>query len=247
MWLTKETYLRCYVWQYLILFLGFLVILWASVLYFTAPNLEKFILKSNPELVSIENILENSKTGDLLFFAGYTFAERSIRRYHNSYYNHCCLIFRDLDEHGKDIPYIFESDLGQGYREGPRVMKLVDKLARWKGMPYVCWRKYIPPNHDEKLRPTGEDVRNIAQNYIKYDFDKSMVGWLFSKYPDSRLYKYFKPPKSVFCSEMVALTLQKLGILPDDYIPGYFTPEDFAGTSLTMIKGFYGSPRYFKI
>lgn len=248
LWLTGETYLRCYLrWHLLLFVLGLLVILWALVIYFAAPNLEKFILRSSPDLLTVEDLISNSKTGDLLFFSGYTFAERSIRCYHNSFYNHCCLIFRDLDEDGKDIPYIFESDLGQGYREGPRVMKLKDKLSRWRGMKYVCWRKYVPPNHDETLRPTGQNVRDVAQQYLSHDFDRSMASWVFSGTPDGGLYKYFKPPNSVFCSEMVAITLQELGILSKDHIPGWYTPEDFAGVNLKMLKGFYGTPRYVKL
>lgn len=173
-------------------------------------------------ITNVEDILNNSKNGDLLFLSGSTHGEKAIRWYHSSQWSHCSFIFRDVDENtGKDIAYIFESDLGQGSKDGPRVMRLKDKLDRWKGENIIAWKKY---NGDIKTY----DILKIATFYHinNYDFDNKMYSWFFSSNPNSFFYKYVKDEKKVFCSELVADVLQKLGIISKDHTPSWYTPKD---------------------
>ncbi len=235
-------------WLVLIFVLCLLFLSWFAIIFFTAPNIETYISKNNVSLTQLDDLVNTADNGDLIFLAGDTFSERSIRRYHGSFYSHCCIIFRDKDESvegkGEIVPYVFESDMGQGYRDGPRVMRLTDKLSRWKGLKYGLWKRYSPL----KDRPSSEDIRRVAQNFLKYNFDKSMVSWIFSGYPESALFLYFKPPKTLFCSELVALALQNLGIIEKDHSPTWYTPENFAsGKGVVLKRGSYNEARYFKM
>jgi hypothetical protein len=188
------------------------------------------------------DLLSNVDNGDILFFAGTTFGEKSIKWYHKSEWNHCCFVFRDVDETtGLDTPFILESDLGQRHRDGPRVMKLEEKLKLWKGHHIGMWRKYIFAD-----RPNKYDILKIATNYFTGDFgfDKSMYSWFFSGNPESKIFKSLKDPKKIFCSELVASTLQDLNILDKEKIPAWYSPQHFA-SNVKLIKGHYSIGRYF--
>ncbi len=162
--------------------------------------------------------------GDLLFFTGNTFGEKSIRWYHKSYWSHCSFVFRDIDKNtGLDTAFVLESDLGQHHRDGPRVTRLTDKLKNWKGLSIIAWRKY-------KGSPIKkDDILAIATDYYtqNYTFDRSMYSWFFSNYPESSLYKKTKDPKAMFCSELIADVLQRLNVLDKQYISSWYTPETF--------------------
>ena len=106
------------------------------------------------------------------------------------------------------------------------------------------WKRFSPL----EAKFSSENLRSIAQNLLEYSFDKSMVSWIFSGHPESALYLYFKPPKTLFCSELVAFVLQTLGILEKDHSPTWYTPENFAsGKGVKLKKGKYNEERYFRL
>ena len=244
--LTK-TFFHCPLWQWLILTISIIILSWISLVHFSAPDIETFISLKTPDIIPLETILSTANNGDLIFLAGTTFTERSIRRWHCSYVNHCALVFRDIDEDtGLDTPFLFESDVGQHYRDGPRVIRLKDKLEKWKGLRYGILKRYITPDD----RPSTKNILNIAQNIILRQgtgMDKNMMSWFFSDYPNSRFYKFFKPENTLFCSELVAKVLQTLGILAKDRHESNYTPEDFIKGNITLNKGVHGVNIYFKI
>jgi hypothetical protein len=195
-------------------------------------------------LTSKEDFLRDVNTGDLLFFSGTTFSEKSIKWCHGSRWNHCSIVLRDLDRdrgegEGHDIPFIFESDVGQGYKDGPRVMRLEDKLKRWKGDKILGWRRYMGGASPTEVK---DKILEVATQFYRegYSFDNTFYSWFLS---GSTLFKLVKDPKKVFCSELVADTLQKAGILLADHPPCWYTPEYFF-SKVESEKGMYGVPYY---
>lgn len=173
-------------------------------------------IKTPPDvtLIPTTKLLEKADNGDLLFFSGDTIGEKAIKVYTGSCYTHVAFVFRDLDEEQTppvEVAFIWEADLGQGYRDGARVMRLSDKLKRWKGRPVIGWRK-------SKERPDKQSILKSINQNVKLDMDSSMVAWIFP---------FLKQPNKVFCSELVALTLQDLGMLGKTR-PSSFSPKDFA-------------------
>jgi hypothetical protein len=174
-------------------------------------------IKTPPEnkTISVAKLLETANNGDLLFFSGDTIGERAIKVYTGSCYTHVAFVFRDLDEDlnpPTEVAFIWEADLGQGYRDGARVMRLSDKLKRWKGHPVIGWRK-------SKNRPDKQSILKFINQNIKSEMDSSMLTWAFP---------FLKQPNKVFCSELVALTLQDLGLMDGGTRPSSFSPKDFA-------------------
>lgn len=202
------------------------------------PRLTNFYNDNKKILVTddIDTLLSTCKNGDLLFFSGNTFGEKSIKLYSRSYVSHVCIIFLDKDIFSeKIIPYVWESDLGCNYKDGPRVMRLVDKLSRTKCERVCIWKKYLGPS----IYTTA--ILNVIPKYVDMDIDIHMLYWLFSSCPNSFAYKMFKKDDMIFCSELVASTLIDLDILETKNIPSWFSPQ-----KLLELDKKYGINRYVK-
>ena len=217
--------------EYFCLIISFLSIFWIVIIYTFSPN-----LKLPNEYHSKHEILNMVGNGDLLFLSGNTFAEKVIKFWHNSYYSHVALIFEE-----DNTLFVWESDVGQGTKDGPRIIKLIDKLNRWKGDKIGMIRKY--QSYDFQIPPSTKHILDIATNYVNRGMDTSMISWFFSNFPNSYIFQYLKRNKDMFCSELVAETLQHLEIIKCDKNPVSYTPQDF--TVLIPDKGFYSFPIYF--
>jgi len=218
----------------------------------SAPSLEAFIEKNNISLLNIQDLLDNANNGDLIFMCGDTHFERSCRWITGSVYSHVGLLFREKDPlTNDDILYIFDADMGQSYREGPRVMKLYDKLKRYHGYPYIMWRK-LECNDEigECNIPSTQQILDIVKHVKDYDFDNNMLTWFVSNnnFICRTLYSLVKNHNKIFCSELIAYTLQQLNILNNDKKPSWYSPATF---SKNIIEGLqtnykYSKPIYYK-
>jgi hypothetical protein len=218
----------------------------------SAPNLEKYVKKHQNSLnwISYNNLMQNAKNGDLLFMAGNSRGEKSVRWASGSIFSHCGLLFRENHpETGEDILYIWEADLGQRSKDGPRVMKVEDKIKYYHGFPYMMWRSLETKEIGGKKqsRPSTEDIGKCVKKYGDYDFDDRMYTWIFSN--SDTLHNIFKNEDKIFCSELVAMTLQDLNILKRTEKPSWFSPGTFA-EGLSDIEGnmkdgyFYSAKRF---
>jgi hypothetical protein len=187
---------------------------------------------------SISELLEQVDNGDLLFFSGETYGEKAIRWYSNSYFSHVAIVLRDM-ENGKSVPFLWEADIGQRYREGPRVMRLQEKLERWKGSPFIAWRKLIGK------RPSTQSILEVVDKFEHYQMDNSMTSWFWADHPF--ISDYLKEDKTVFCSELVVLTLQELGLMNNDKKAYSYSPEDLITNKIDFNGCFYSEPQYFSI
>lgn len=213
------------------------VVIWCVIFVIVRTYPPKIdTLLSRFEFKSAKYILDTVDTFDLLFLSGRLEGENVIKVLTGSYYSHVSLLIREAD-----IPYVWEADLGSGYRTGPRIMRLEDKLSRWKGDRYGMVRRYFSTSQ----RPQLSDLINIVKDCTKLSMNTDMMSWLFSSMPDSYFYKYFTRTDSVFCSELVADTLQKLGMMVKVRPPSYYSPQDFASDRVPITSGFYGLPIYF--
>lgn len=264
-------------WEYLALLIGLILLIWFGACRVLVPSLDSALSRGIIHInMTAEELMSGIglQNGDLIFLAGNTQGERAIKLFHNSYYSHVCLVFRDergaIDDTPKNTIFVWESDLGQGYRSGPRVMRLWDKLQRWGGRERTAsrigmWKRFISI---PEAKPTATAILDIAKPYIdaKVDMDITMSSWFLADYPDSAIYRFLKgnglkgndlkgergekgnalEGKKIFCSELLAATLQTLGIMSKEHHPSWFTPESFAsGKGVTLKKGAYGSPIYF--
>jgi hypothetical protein len=107
---------------------------------------------------SEKELLDEVENGDLLFFTGETYGEKAIRWYSGSNFSHICMVFRD-NENGSSVSFVWEADVGQRYKEGPRVMRLKEKLERWKGVKICALKKMIGK------RPSTLDILKVVERY----------------------------------------------------------------------------------
>lgn len=139
--------------------------------------------------ISFDELKDYLETGDLLLFSGNTTGEKAIKTYTLSDFSHISLIIRS--EKGNQI-WLWESDIGQHHKDGPRAITLENKLKKWKGdnIVRVC-------KTGLKIDPTK--LNTLIQNILPQSMDYDMLSWMFGK--------SYKPPQTWFCSELVVYTL----------------------------------------
>jgi len=212
----------------LILLLVTIVLLYICVVLWCHPRIENLKVS-----VTKDDILSQVDNGDLVFLSGRTFAEKAIKLWTGSYVSHVGLIVREVDnETGESIPYIFEADYGGGHKDGIRLMKLKDKLDRYKGDKIGGWRRW------KGRRPTIEQMLSIVGKYTSqnYTMDPSMLCWIFSNRPEGMMYRMFRKPgdKTIFCSELVIMCLRELKMIQsDEKIPTWYSPNTLAVESFS--------------
>lgn len=212
-------------WEITIVFIGLIGLAWFLSCRYLAPSLERVFSRQQVDFLTAKELLGKVQNGDLLFFAGTSQGEKVIRFFHNSYYSHMCMAFYDpngaIDSTPENTIFIWEADLGQRYKDGPRIMRLSEKLNRWKGSKIGMWMRYIPSDPLGIERPPASEILRIAQEYLdaEIEMDVAMASWFFSRWPESFIFSKLKGKKKVFCSELVVDTLQKLGIVAKERHP----------------------------
>ena len=123
----------------------------------TAPNIEKYI-SNHTELKWNNDLIEKGDNGDIILLAGDTPGEKTCRWCTGSIFSHVGFLFREIHPETKeDILYITDCDIGQGTKEGSRVMVLSDKLKRYKGFKIGAIKKFQGP------RPKINEIMMVTQ------------------------------------------------------------------------------------
>jgi len=203
-----------------------------------APNLKQYVERFYDDLnwVPIEEIFQKADNGDLIFLSGDTRGERTCRFCTDSIFSHIAFLFKEIHpETGENILYVWESDLGQRSKDGPRILPFKEKMKRYHGYPYLMWRRL------EGERPTTRSIMETVHKYAHYDFDHQIFSWWSSEGLLSPLYYFVKDDKKVFCSELVALTLQDLNIVDRGKKAAWYSPKSFSDEN---IIGLHKNYRY---
>lgn len=205
------------------------VYIWAQI---NAPSLNIYIQKHGDSLNwgTVDGLLENADNGDLVFMSGETRGEKTCKWCTSSTYSHVGILFREIhEETDEDILYIWDSDLGQKTKDGPRILAMKDKLSAYKGNRQLMWR---PLNGK---RPTTTSILEVTREFGDQEFDEKILSWWTSSTP---FYSFFKDKNKSFCSELVASTLQHkaIGILKTDRVPSWYSPGSFAHSNVEGMK-----------
>jgi hypothetical protein len=209
-----------------ILFSLLLIILY---IYQNPPTIKK----ANTPL---DKLFEYAKTGDLVFLSGDTYAERIIRWLTSSPFSHVGMLLRSNVDNQL---YIWEADIGQGFREGPRLMLLTDKFKRYKGLKICGWKRLtdygVLQRYASKRPPTIDDVESILERYVNYGMDTWMISWILSTDEGSWS---SRETGDVFCSELISLTMQDLGMIREGTILAKYSPGDIDRGRLSLKAGY---------
>jgi hypothetical protein len=214
--------MKVYWWEYLLLIIAVIYIYVLYDMYFNAPNIEKYI-KGNQDIswTSYKEFLEKADNGDLILLSGDSKGERTCRWAANCVFSHVGMVFREKDvKTGESKLYIWEADVGQRSKPGPRIMVLDDKLSRYKGFKIMGWTPLM-----KGKRPSKESILKLVPKYHHKKIDNWMLVWLLPNYSIFNNTK--KDRKTVFCGELVADSLQDLGILDRSIPAANYSPKDF--------------------
>ena len=206
--------------------------------YLFSPSLENYISTNEDKIshITLDDVMKNVENGDIILFSGTTFGEKSCKWFTESVFSHIGFLFREIHPQTKeDIIYIFECDLGQGCKEGVRIISLIDKLDRYKGCRTAAIKKLIVS--DEKKRPENHKIMDLVNKYESVNFDNKIITWWVSNYPV--LYNFFKNPQTMFCSELVSKIYQDFGIIKKYRPASSYHPGDYHFNKLDFEDGYF--------
>ena len=168
-------------------------------------------------------------TGDLIFFSGTSFGERSVKFYSSSVWTHVGIVFRDLPKSDSESKiYFAEADVGQRKRDGPRVILLSEKIQAFKKRvgsgSIVGWRKF------SKGEISPLSIMCFVEGNLQKTMDANMIRWIFAWWPNFGIHA--GSAKEVFCTEFVADLLITQGILGSEKIPAWYSPGKLSNIGL---------------
>ena len=189
-------YLNLNLFEWLIFVISVFLILFYFYILASAPKIEDYVKKNEKHLnwLNYEDILDKVENGDLILLAGDTRGERLCRWFPGSIFSHVGFVFREKQKSaGEDKVYIWDCDLGQGYKEGVRMSLLDNKIRRYKGFRIGALKKLRVSSRD---RPKTHDIVQLFQKYKDLEFDHIIATWFLADYP--KLYNMAKDPGEVF-------------------------------------------------
>lgn len=242
-------YLNLNLFEWLIFAISIFLILFYFYILASAPKIEDYVKKNEKRLnwLEYEDMLNEVENGDLILLAGDTHGEKLCRKFPDSIFSHVGVAYREKHhETGEDKVYIWDCDLGQGYKEGVRMSLLDNKIQRYQGFRIGALKKLKVKSGNQ--RPKTQDIVDLYQKYKDLEFDHVIATWFLADYP--KLYKLAKDPEKVFCGEMVAGVLQDLGVMKKDRFPAWYVPGDFhrPESRLHLEDGYeYGTTYFFRL
>lgn len=197
--------------------IGVFVIVVTSWLAGNSPKLPQ----SSDIRDSYENVKNQFRSGDLIFFSGTTSGEDFCKMLSNSRFSHVGLVVRDIGE-DRDVlqqgsVYIFDSDI----HHGSRLQLLDDKVKKFKGDQIIGWKR-LSPGITDPLE--YQKYLSIMHSMLNKEFDNRMLTWYFSDY--DWLWSYFKKD-TYFCSEIISIILYRMGIISEGKKFVSYSPGDF--------------------
>lgn len=180
----------------------------------------------------LEAFKKSTATGDLVFLCGLSTGETNIRMITGSAVSHVALVVRE-----GDAIFLWEADAGKGYRAGARMIPLLDKLAGATIGTTMVWRRCL------RGAPSTEQILEFSKANLDRGFDGKMTRWLtaHNKAPSEK--PSCDTQKDVFCSELVAETLQHCGALSKDQPAAAHSPNDLLMDRVQWAPGvIYGMP-----
>ena len=214
------------------------ILLFYGVVFYTHKTITQ-----PKKLTSLKEFFDNADTGDLVFMSGNSRGERVCKWFSDSPFSHVSLVIKEEvfseNSSSESELYLWETDLGQKTKDGPRIIKLKDKLELYKGDKIVGWKSL---SSSLLPRPTSEKIMEVVKEYKSLDFDDTMIRWILGRLAS-------QSDKVVFCSELIALTLQhpKINILNDDIPAHSYSPGSFEKKSInqSLKKGYsYNDMKY---
>lgn len=186
-------------------------------------------------MLTLERAAELTRTGDLWLFRGRTVADRTIRTLTNAPVNHVgmAVVIDDLP------PLMWHAELSRslqdvwtgGHHRGVQLHDLGQAVERWQDVyGQQAWLRQLSPEVDR----AAEDalLRVVARlDGVSFPSTTRLLGrWLRGRDAYVPRRKRGRPavrPEAAYCAEVVALTLQEMGVVADDRRAQWYDPGTF--------------------
>ncbi|MQY30609.1 hypothetical protein [Nocardia aurantia] len=200
-----------------------------------------------PTSIGLDEAVELARTGDLWLFRGHTPADRAIRGLTNSPVNHVGMVVAvdDLP------PLIWHAELGRALPDawsgtnhrGAQLHDLRAAVLRWTHeYGQQAWMRQL----DRPVTGEMEDaaLRVVARlDGMPFPSTSALAGrWFLGRVPLPRRSRKDDAEaaglENAYCAEIVAMTYQAMGLLPEKR-PNYYDPGKFwSGDNLRLIGGY---------
>ncbi len=188
-------------------------------------------------VLSLDEAIELTRTGDLWLFRGRTAADHAIRAVTNSPVNHVgmAVVLDDLP------PLMWHAELGHGvmdvwtgsHHRGVQLHDLRSAVEQWSHRyGQRPWLRQL----DAEVTPAMEDaVLKVIARLDGTPFPATMA--LAARWFRGRLRRP-APVEATYCAEVVAATYQAMGLLGDDLPTNFYDPGNFwSGDGLELRRG----------
>ncbi len=203
----------------------------------------------NSSPLGLDEAVAHTRTGDLWLFRGRSAADRAIQTLTNAPVNHVglAIVLDDLP------PLMWHAELGRAlwdvwtgdHHRGVQLHDLRASVLRWQEeYGQDAWLRQLSP----EVGRVEEDaaLRAVARlDGVSFPSAARLAGrWLRGRdgYLPSRERQARPRPEAAYCAEVVALTMQEMGLLEDDRRATWYDPGTFwSGGYLPLTDGWsYG-------
>ena len=188
-----------------------------------------------------EDIRSSLKTGDIVLFSGNKGIAPFIRLCTRSKWTHVGMVYKRGEDiflwESTKIGKVVDSEMGKKIN-GVQLPLLSERIRRFPGEVAI---RPISREIDEDMVRKLYDFRQKVKGK---KYDNNTITLLMAAYDGIFIPEEFVPDasndlSSFFCSELIAATYQKIGLIPSKPPPSEYTPADFSEHGkVKLMKGY---------
>lgn len=199
--------------------------------------------------VKYSEVKDSLKTGDLILFHGRLKIGEFIEAVEGCEWSHVGMVIKseDIGISASDKLLLWESndltnlkdEVLNKSKTGPMLVDLYERMLtdikeNYDNMFKIRYLKY---NDKVNVKEMLDNLKSFIFSVHTDNFPKSEFKMIEDFLEGRILNKNFNP-KEFFCSELIAATYMKMGILPENLSPNSYEPIDFSGKGkLQLISG----------
>jgi hypothetical protein len=190
--------------------------------------------------LALDEAVETAQTGDLWLFRGRSVADRAIQTMTNSPVNHVGMVVA-LDDMP---PMLWHAELGRslpdmwsgGNQRGVQLHLLRDAVVTWdERYGQRAWIRRL-----EGGTVTREQENRLLEMIDRYDGKPfPTTPGLMRSWATGRMRRREVSKETIYCAELVAVTMQHMGLLPSKRPSSWYDPGKFwSGDELELVEPF---------
>lgn len=186
--------------------------------------------------VTYDELAPTLQTGDIVLFHGDSHFQEVIDKLTGSPYNHMAMVVlaKDLGMPDTTAPIMLWESTPYAITEdqelhrpkaGPTLVDLKTRLNQEieRGMFFrFVFRHLSTPLNEANFKALKKAIQPVYPDKFPTDW------WFFIKGIIGRIFNREVKQPTFFCSELIAYTYQKMGLLSEGHPPDYYWPKDFS-------------------